>query len=98
MPYFSLQVAHLHRPKFDTLRLVMENSRLPTVMHLRDHVFVWDKKFESCRKEAYRVEESSLIQEPNQNAVAAFLRAQASRLEPPDHNYTALQTFFGAGT
>ena len=66
---------------------------MSTSMHYHESVFVWDKKFERRRREACHAEEKNLIQGPNENAVAAFLSAQGTRLDPPDHNYTAPQAF-----
>ncbi|MCJ1387324.1 hypothetical protein MMC18_000166 [Xylographa bjoerkii] len=59
----------------------------------RDHVFVWDRKFETRQKQAYRAEESNLRLHPDSSTITAFLHEQRSRLDPPDYNYVTLRAF-----
>lgn len=72
---------------------MMEESRVSSSIQSRNHVFVWDRKFETRQKDAYRTEEGSLVQELDQNALTAFLHEKRSRFDPPTHNYTNLQAF-----
>ena len=58
-------------------------------------MFIWDKKFESRRRYAYRTEESSFEQRSGQTTIDAFLSAKTSWLDPTDHNYISLRAFLG---
>lgn len=54
---------------------------------------MWDRRFETRQKHAYRTEEDNLIQEPDQTTLTVFLQEMQSRLDPPSHSYTKLQVF-----
>ena len=71
----------------------MEDSHISSPVRSRSHVFVWDRKFETRQKHAYRTEEGSLIQEIDQTALTGFLHEKSSRLDPPSHNYINLHAF-----
>ncbi|MCJ1247183.1 hypothetical protein MMC30_004397 [Trapelia coarctata] len=71
----------------------MEDFHASSALRSRNQVFVWDRKFETRQKHAYRTEEGSLIQELDQTALTAFLHEKISRLDPPSHNHTNLQAF-----
>lgn len=71
----------------------MEAPQVPSAMRSRNHVFAWDRKFETRQKHAYRTEEDNLDQEPDQSALTVFLQEKVSRLDPPSHNYSNLKAF-----
>lgn len=65
----------------------------PSRRRYRDHVFVWDKKFTNRQKQVYRAHDNKLRPEAHQTLITAFLEADASKLDPPQYNYTTLGAF-----
>ena len=60
---------------------------------LRNHVFVWDRKFATRQEQAYRKEDIEIEREPHETALDAFFQVHKSRLDPPQYNYIALRKF-----
>ncbi|KAL9118401.1 MAG: hypothetical protein Q9187_005053 [Circinaria calcarea] len=58
-----------------------------------DSALSWDRKFTKRRQKAYLAEESNLTQDAKQSTLTSFLNEQASRLDPPDHNFIELRAF-----
>ena len=65
----------------------------PSRRRYRDHVFVWDKTFTSRQKQVYRSHDNKLKPAAQQPPITAFLEADASKLDPPQYNFTNLAAF-----
>ena len=59
----------------------------------RDRRFIWDRKFTSRQEKKYRSEDFQIPQEPGQSPVEAFLNDGKLPLDPPQYNFTALESF-----
>lgn len=72
----------------------------PYVQPLTDHrdgtLFVWDKKFQIRRQQAYKADDKRLDPEPQQTIVDAFIREQIEQSYSLQYSYNALRRFVAA--
>ena len=59
----------------------------------KDHGFVWDKRFAERQEKAYNAERMTLIPSDDGSMISACINKFASRLDPPQYNYSALRDF-----
>ncbi|KAL2047058.1 hypothetical protein N7G274_001077 [Stereocaulon virgatum] len=69
----------------------METYPVSTRRRLQDQVFVWDSRFGSRQK--HHLESHRLTPENQDSIVTTFIRELRSRLDSPQHDYTALRDF-----
>ena len=61
----------------------------------RRRVFEWHSRFGHRVRRAYAAEDRKLTPKAHQTIMDAFFAELASRLDPPQHNFTSLRKFLG---